>query len=296
MKTGRLAFVSAALGLAVIAAGAAAALLLAADPVGVGRQTGDRNQSGGEADLTGTDWPDGCREEVFEGARAILCVVDASVDTLRLVYRTNQNEVLGTVSKASERVRQGLAPRERFVLAMNAGMYHADMEPVGLYVEEGAEIAPLNREDGFGNFFLKPNGVFFVRDDGSAGVLETDAYVQAEVKPAFGTQSGPMLVIDGAIHPRFLPDGTSKFIRNGVGVRTDGTVVFAITRDKVSLGSFARLFRNIAGCENALFFDGAVSSLALGGDMVIDSGEPAGPVVVVIRRSNADASSGPPEI
>ncbi|WP_420409665.1 phosphodiester glycosidase family protein [Hoeflea sp.] len=246
--------------------------------------------------MTRNDWPDGCTERVFEEARAILCVVDPSVDALRLVYRTADDRVLGTVPEASEHVRSGLASGESLLLAMNAGMYHSDMTPVGLYVEAGTELAPLNRDNGFGNFFLKPNGVFFVREDGSAGVLETDAYAQAGITPAFATQSGPMLLIDGAIHPRFLPDGTSKFIRNGVGVRADGKVVFIITRDKVSLGSFARLFRDAAGCENALFFDGAVSSLALGGEMMIDSGEPAGPVAVVIARSKADGSSGQPEI
>jgi uncharacterized protein YigE (DUF2233 family) len=94
-----------------------------------------------------------------------------------------------------------------------------------------------------------------------------------------------MLVIDGAIHPRFLPDGTSKYIRNGVGVRADGTIVLAITRDRVSLGSFARLFRDVARCDNALFFDGAVSSLAVGTRMEIDAGEPAGPVVAVFAKA-----------
>jgi uncharacterized protein YigE (DUF2233 family) len=295
MKTARFAFVSAGLALAAILTGAAVALL-AADPAGEGGRTGDQKQSSAEADVTATDWPDGCSEQVFEDARAILCVVDPSVDALRLVYRTDDGDVLGTVSRAAGHVRSGLSSRERLVLAMNAGMYHADMEPVGLYVEAGIEIASLNREDGFGNFFLKPNGVFFVRDNGSAGVLETEAYAQAGIKPAYATQSGPMLLIDGAIHPRFLPDGTSKFIRNGVGVRADGTVVFAITRDKVSLGSFARLFRDVAECENALFFDGAVSSLALGGEMVIDSGEPAGPVAVVVTGTAADENSGRPGI
>ena len=125
-----------------------------------------------------------------------------------------------------------------------------------------------------------------VRDDGSAGVMETEAYGEAGISPAYATQSGPMLVIGGALHPRFLPDGTSKYIRNGVGVRADGTVVFAITRDPVSLGSFGRLFRDVAECPDALFFDGAVSSLAWGNHMEIDAGEPAGPVVAVFRKQD----------
>lgn len=239
---------------------------------------------------TRADWPGGCVEQVFEGARAILCTIDPQTHDIGLVYRDRAGDVLGSVPAARDHLTAGEGLEGRFVLAMNAGMYHSDMNPVGLYVEDSVEITPLNRDDGFGNFFLKPNGVFYVLEDGGAGVLETQAYAAAGLDPTFATQSGPMLVIDGAIHPRFLPDGTTRFIRNGVGVRGDGTVVFAITRDRVSLGSFARLFRDVAGCENALFFDGAVSSLALGRNMEIDSREPAGPVVVVMERENDSAS------
>lgn len=225
--------------------------------------------------------PDICEETVFEGARAIICVIDPSDHDIALAYRGPDGEVYGSV----EKVVTALAAGGRTpILAMNAGMYHADMLPVGLYVENSAGISPLNEDDGFGNFFLKPNGVFFVRADGSAGVMETGAYKAAGITPAFATQSGPMLVIDGEIHPRFLPDGTSKYIRNGAGVRADGRIVLAITRDPLSLGSFGRLFRDIADCPNALFFDGAVSSLAWGTHMEIDAGEPAGPVVMVFEN------------
>ena len=32
-----------------------------------------------------------------------------------------------------------------FLFAMNAGMYHEDFSPVGLFVEGGRELAPLNQ-------------------------------------------------------------------------------------------------------------------------------------------------------
>lgn len=230
-----------------------------------------------------------CRDVVIEGARAIVCTVDPATFSLRLAYRDAAGAPYGSLPRAAAALARDPDGAGRLVLAMNAGMYHADLTPVGLYVEDSVEIAPLSTGDGFGNFFLKPNGVFFVNQDGGAGVMETTAYQAAEIHPAFATQSGPMLVIDGRIHPRFLHDGTSKYIRNGVGVRDDGRVVLAITRDPVSLGVFARLFRDAAACSHALFFDGAVSSLALGGRMVIDSGDAAGPVVAVF-----EAPDGPP--
>ena len=234
--------------------------------------------------MAAADMPDICTETGFEGARALLCVVDPGAFEVALVYRGADGEPYGSVARAVTALAEsGRMP----VMAMNAGMYHADMTPVGLYVENGEELAPLTTGDGFGNFFLKPNGVFYIQADGSAGVLETGAYAARAIKPAFATQSGPMLVIDGAIHPRFLPDGTTRYIRNGVGVRADGRIVLAITRDPVSLGSFGRLFKDVARCPNALFFDGGVSSLAWGTRMDIDSGEPAGPVVVVFDKPKA---------
>jgi uncharacterized protein YigE (DUF2233 family) len=222
-----------------------------------------------------------CREIVFEDARALLCTVEPASYSIELVYLGADGAPYGSVAQAAKALSENGDQARALVLAMNAGMYHADMTPVGLYIENSIEIAPLNRHDGFGNFFLKPNGVFVVDADGGARVMETDAFQAAAPAPVFATQSGPMLVIDGEIHPRFLPDGTSKYTRNGVGVRADGRAVFAITRDPLSLGSFARLFRDAADCPNALFFDGAVSSLALGDRMVVDSGEPAGPIVAV---------------
>jgi uncharacterized protein YigE (DUF2233 family) len=171
---------------------------------------------------------------------------------------------------------------------MNAGMYHDGLGPVGLFVEDGRQETPLNRADGEGNFFLKPNGVFFVRKDGSAGVMETTAYAAAhpEGDPdiAHATQSGPMLVIDGKVHPRFEPDGASRFIRNGVGVRGDGTVVLAISRQPVSLGSFARLFKDELACPNALFLDGAISTLSDGERILVGGKDPVGPILAARKR------------
>ncbi|WP_245304136.1 phosphodiester glycosidase family protein [Hoeflea olei] len=248
----------------------------------------DRATGTGEAPpMTAAVRPDICSETTFEGARAILCVVDPADHATRLVYRGESGKPHGRVRSAvAALAAEGRTP----VLAMNAGMYHADMTPVGLYVEDGVELSPLNTGGGFGNFYLKPNGVFFLRADGSAGVMETEAYREAGIAPAFATQSGPMLVIGGEIHPRILPDGTTRYIRNGVGVRADGKLVFAITRDPVSFGAFARLFRDVAQCPDALFFDGSVSSLAWGTDMEIDPGEPAGPIVAVFEKPSSPES------
>ncbi len=89
-----------------------------------------------------------------------------------------------------------------------------------------------------------------------------------------------MLVIDGALHPKLLPDSDSFYIRNGVGVSADGqTAVFAISNDEVNFHLFARLFRDHLGLPDALYFDGNISRLYAPDLGRHDGGFPMGPIV-----------------
>ena len=222
-----------------------------------------------------------CRAIGFEGVPYAVCEIDPHRHAVVLARADGNGKPYGSLQAFDTVVTAKGAP---VLLAMNAGMYHKGLGPVGLFVEDGRQETPLNTAEGEGNFFLKPNGVFFVRPDGSAGVMETDAYAAAHPDPLYATQSGPMLVIDGAIHPRFEENGSSRYIRNGVGVRADGTVVLAISRSPVSLGSFARLFRDRLSCPNALFLDGAISSLSDGERMLIGGKDPVGPILAVREK------------
>ena len=215
--------------------------------------------------------PSFCTDRQFEDQTFVICTTDASLQPIRLVLK-------GPDGKPYEHLDRLPKP---LLIAMNAGMYHADFSPVGLYVEDGKELSPLNSSDGEGNFFMKPNGVFFIDEDGRPGVLETGAYVAARINPRFATQSGPMLVIDGRLHSRFEPDGASRYIRNGVGVDQAGRVVLAISREPVSLGRFARLYRDALDCRNALFLDGAISALHDGARYIVGGAHPAGPMLLV---------------
>lgn len=161
--------------------------------------------------------------------------------------------------RSFDRLEANLGPRAADLLfAMNAGMYDEQGRPIGLYLEEGEERHPLNRRDGPGNFHLKPNGVFAVDSEGRVSI---ETAPEHSGKPRWATQSGPMLVIDGALHPAIRPNGESLYVRNGVGVADESTAWFAISDEPVSFGRLARLFRDSLGCRNALYFDGAVSSL-----------------------------------
>jgi uncharacterized protein YigE (DUF2233 family) len=128
-----------------------------------------------------------------------------------------------------------------------------------LYVEHGRELVRANTKSGYGNFHMKPNGVFYVTGD-TAGVLETGAYLKRRPATFFATQSGPMLVINGRLHPKFDRASSSLKTRNGVGIHSANAIVFAISEVEVSFDAFGRLFRDKLKCDNALFLDGGSAS------------------------------------
>lgn len=167
----------------------------------------------------------------------------------------------GAPFKRFDRLEAWLAARNRqLVFAMNAGMYHADFSPVGLLVQEGREEAPLNLAAGAGNFFLKPNGVFLVSDAGPR-VVESSEYVALPKEGVrLATQSGPLLLRRGVVHPAFIPDSDSRKIRNGVGV-SGHTAIFVISEQPVNFYEFALYFRDVLHCRDALYLDGTVSAL-----------------------------------
>lgn len=146
---------------------------------------------------------------------------------------------------------------ETLVFATNAGMFKPDFSPVGLYIQEQKTIVNMDTSSGVGNFYLKPNGVFYVTTNQTAHVCETNRFVSG-TRIKYATQSGPMLVIDGNIHPAFKQGSNNKNIRNGVGILPNGYVVFAMSKTEINFHDFASYFKNM-GCKNALYLDGFVS-------------------------------------
>ena len=91
-----------------------------------------------------------------------------------------------------------------------------------------------------------------------------------------------MLVIDGALHPRFIPGGSSKYIRNGVGVDATGRAYFVISDRAVNFHTFGRFFRDVLKTPEALFLDGKVSRLYAPSLGRSDLGFALGPIVGLV--------------
>lgn len=148
--------------------------------------------------------------------------------------------------------------------AMNAGMYNENYAPIGYTVIKSEEIRALNLKEGGGNFHLLPNGVLWWDKSGKVQITESNALAKqlkdGSAQPWYATQSGPMLVINDAIHPQFNPDSSSAKIRNGIGVCSDGSLQFVNSEAPVTFYHFAALFKDELKCPNALFLDGGIAS------------------------------------
>ncbi len=225
-----------------------------------------------------------CEPVLYEDGSYTVCQAPSDGD-IRLFL----NRKSGKPFFSFEAVDAALAEDNKtLAFAMNGGMYHEDRRPVGYYVEAGVELAPLNTTSRYGNFGLVPNGVFYIAD-GRAGVMETEAFAASRLSPTFATQSGPMLVINGKLHPKFNADGSSRKKRNGVGLSADGkTIWFAISEEAVNFYSFASLFKDQLGCDNALFLDGTVSRLYDPSQGRSDPGLPMGPIIGLVTSQTED--------
>lgn len=220
-----------------------------------------------------------CKPVTFENVALTHCTADPATHRISTALANGEGENFGSLDSFSQSVDVAT-----IAFAMNGGMYGDDREPVGYYVERGERLSELDRSDGDGNFYMKPNGVFF----GTGGKWEIktadDFYRTVGDRPAFGTQSGPMLVIKGEMHPDFQDNGPSRAVRNGVGIAADGKAHFVISEEPISFGQFARFFRDELKTPSALYLDGQVSVLWDPATGRLDSRSNLGPLLIVTKQ------------
>lgn len=180
--------------------------------------------------------------------------LDLSKQNFKLYWKDDKGKTFGSV----QRLKDWLAARkQKLIFAMNAGMYKEDNSALGLFIQDKKTIQPLNTKKGDGNFYLKPNGVFYTTTKNEAVVCKTEDYKDSS-NIKFATQSGPMLLINGKIHSAFKEGSSNLNIRNGVGILPNKKVFFVMSKQEINLYDFAMYFKE-KGCTNALYLDGSVS-------------------------------------
>ncbi|HEY2586735.1 MAG TPA: phosphodiester glycosidase family protein [Tepidisphaeraceae bacterium] len=218
----------------------------------------------------------------FNGCEFEVATVDPTQADLSLFWHGSDGSRYANFSGLRHALEK---QNRRLVFATNAGIFDPTFTPVGVHVENGREYVPLNLKSGAGNFYLKPNGVFLVDAQGPRAI-ESKQYAVTRPDIRLATQSGPLLVGDGAINAQFQPQSTNKRIRSGIGVSTAHQVVFAISREPVTFHNFASLFRDRLACPNALYLDGVISRFYLASDANADMSDEdfAGMLAVTARK------------
>ncbi len=180
--------------------------------------------------------------------------VDTKTQDLKLYWKDDKGELIKSIQSLKTYVE---SKNLTLTFAMNGGMFNNDFSPQGLFIQNKNTLAPLDTADGNGNFYLKPNGIFYITTNNTPFVCKTADFTNNN-KIKYATQSGPMLVIDGQIHDAFKEGSTNLNIRNGVGIMPDNKVVFAMSKTAINFYDFAKYFQSL-GCKNALYLDGFVS-------------------------------------
>ena len=218
-----------------------------------------------------------CREITYKEQNFMVCHFIAGEDDMRM-FLTDENQrpyyTFANVQKALA------AQNEVLLFGMNAGMYDKKRNPVGLYVEDGQKLKTLNLKSGKGNFHMMPNGVFSLNGT-DVRIEDSASFKASKRKVKFATQSGPLLVIGGELHPRFQALSKSKYIRNGVGV-SGRNVYFVISNETVNFYTFASIFKDVLKTPNALYLDGAVSKVYVPDFNRHDYGRAMGPMIGVV--------------
>jgi len=222
-----------------------------------------------------------CRTVTFEDVPLTHCTADPALHRIDMANLGPDKQPFASLSAFATSVDAAA-----IAFAVNGGMYGDDLKPIGYYVQNGERLVELNRGEGDGNFYMKPNGVFF-GTGGQWRVLGSNTFFNTVGdRPGFGTQSGPLLLVDGKLHPEVQDNGPSKAIRNGVAVDASGKAHFVIADAPVSFGQLARYFRDVVKVSNALYLDGQVSSLWDPASERMDKGR-VGPIIVVTKREKA---------
>jgi uncharacterized protein YigE (DUF2233 family) len=212
-----------------------------------------------------------------ENDKIISYIVDPKKQDLQLYWKDDKGQIIQNF----ENLKTHLASKnKKLVFAMNGGMYQPNYTPCGLYIQQQQTIRPLVTASGSGNFFLKPNGVFYINTNNTAAICTTPNFTNNNKQVKWATQSGPMLVIDGAIHPAFKQGSANVNIRNGVGILPDNRIVFAISKEEVNFYDFAEFFKNM-GCKNALYLDGFVSRMYLPEKNIVETDGAFGVIIGV---------------
>ncbi len=217
--------------------------------------------------------------QVFQNNDFVVYVVNPKKQQVKMFWKDDKDVNFISIANLKSWLNFN---KKDLIFATNGGMYQKNLSPVGLYIENKITKTKIDTTTQAGNFYLKPNGIFFITNDNKVGICKTEKFINKNIK--YATQFGPMLLIDGAIHPSFKEGSTNVNIRNGVGILPNNNLIFSMSKKDINFYDFAKYFRDL-GCKNALYFDGFVSRTYLPEQNWTQTDGNFGVIIAVVKDS-----------
>lgn len=175
-----------------------------------------------------------------------------NIKNIKFYYTDSNKQPFSTIENLQD-------SHPNLIFIMNGGIFSKQYKPLGLYIENSKVISELNINQGKGNFYFQPNGIFQINDN-SVSIIKTQDY-QYSQDISNAIQSGPLLIIDGEINSIFNKDSQNRYIRNGIGIDQFENIFFIISNQPVTFYEFAMFFQEKLNCDQALYLDGAISEM-----------------------------------
>lgn len=196
------------------------------------------------------------RLDIDKSSFDIVKITKQNIDKIFFYYKDKNNQRFEKINKLKKQ-------NENLKFITNGWIFSEKFEPLWLYIENKKIISTINTDNGEWNFYIKPNGIFYIEEN-QAKIIKTDKY-EYNSQISFAIQSWPLLVIQNKINSSFDIKSKNKFIRSGVGTDDKWNVIFAISNQAVTFYEFASLFKDKLNCKNALYLDGAISEMYIPG-------------------------------
>ena len=171
----------------------------------------------------------------------------------------NLNQFLSSLEQeGNQKIESRFFKKTGQYVAITGGMYEEkDKLPPGLIIENGKITKPLNLKRGKGNFYdPSPNGVFYIGKN-DAGITEA-SFFQNTSDISFAIQTGPMLISNNNINPRFEVTSNNRYARTAIGLSNKGgkkILVFVTSKSLVNFHEIANFMKIQQGCEDALHLE-----------------------------------------
>ena len=224
----------------------------------------------------------------FKGSEFYFFVADLNKNDIRLHWKKDSIQKHSNLNSVIDLIKKKY--NQKALLVTNAGMFEESQKPLGLYIENKKEVVSLNEKDpNDDNFYLMPNGVFFVDTANHAFIKETKDFKKEYSKKMksikLATQSGPLLLNNNEIHKEFQKNSTNNKVRNGIGIINHSKVVIGYS-DNVNFYNLSKIFKDFFNCKNALFLDGAISKMYLHDLKPTELGGNFGPILSVSEKKS----------